>query len=127
MPNGFNYEWIKRSIIVRTRFEGMHAYKNAPDEVAFLRNMHRHMFHVELISEVFHDDRELEFFIVKKQLDEFIGARFPYGEDAGSCEQIAEAIMIHFAELLYDETLGSRFIACKVCEDGENCAIVSNR
>jgi hypothetical protein len=33
-------------IQVRTSFVGVHQWKDAPDEVAFLRNLHRHVFKV---------------------------------------------------------------------------------
>ena len=32
------------SIIVRTQFEGFHKYVHAPDEVSYLRQLHRHIF-----------------------------------------------------------------------------------
>ena len=56
-------------IIVKTSFRGFHQYKDAPDQVAFLKNLHRHDFIVEAKIEVKHDDRELEFFIEQSALD----------------------------------------------------------
>ena len=43
---------MKSSIVVRTSFEGIHQYTNAPEEVDFLRHPHRHMFYVEAEIEV---------------------------------------------------------------------------
>jgi hypothetical protein len=80
-------------IIVQTKFEGIHNYPDAPKEVAFLRTPHRHEFHVNLQMETFHDDREIEFIMVKRALDAKL--QFLYGcIDIGktSCEQIATVI-----------------------------------
>ena len=35
---------VRRWIRVRTTFEGFHCWPSAPNEVAFLRNVHRHLF-----------------------------------------------------------------------------------
>jgi len=42
--------WAK----ITTQFEGIHKYPNAPDEMAFLRFDHRHIFHVTVWIEQFH-------------------------------------------------------------------------
>lgn len=101
-----------------TRFTAMHAWDDAPDEVAFLRSPHRHEFHVRLSVEVDHDDRDIEFIMLKRALDGFIAARI-LGTDR-SCEQYASAIRDHFAE-----QYPGRAITVDVSEDGENGAIVT--
>lgn len=107
--------------------EGTHFYGAAPDEVAYLRESHRHMFGIRAEVEVFHDDREVEFVMLKH----FIGNRLDAGYtwcsnkklfDFGptSCEMIAS--------YLVDELLtkyGERNITVTVDEDGENGATVS--
>ena len=60
---------INTLVKVQFQFEGMHCWPNAPKEVAFLCSMHRHMFHVTAKIEVFHDDRDLEFILVKRYLE----------------------------------------------------------
>ena len=53
---------------IKGQFEAEHKWDKAPEDVAFLRNLHRHMFFVEVHIELFHEDRELEFYRVKRQL-----------------------------------------------------------
>lgn len=105
-------------VIVRTRFEGTHCWPQAPLEVSYLRFQHRHEFHVELKIEVRHDDRELEFILLKKDLRLFLGSGF--NKETDSCEAMAKSI-IEWAKSKYG--LG-RFYSCAVFEDGENGAQV---
>ena len=37
-----------RYIFITDKFEGYHKYVDAPEEVAFLRNAHRHLFGVRV-------------------------------------------------------------------------------
>lgn len=104
---------MRNSIIVKTSFEGLHQYVNAPDEVAFLRNLHRHIFHVEAEIEVFDEDRELEFVIVKRALNRYLYSR-PFGSTY-SCEQMARQIINHLIE-----KFGKRKMCVTVLEDNEN-------
>lgn len=107
-------------IIVKTSFRGFHQYKDAPDQVAFLKNLHRHDFIVEAKIEVKHDDRELEFFIEQSALDVLI-AHTINEEDVGSCEMAARALI---TEMLKDPKYRGRLIEVSVSEDGENRAVV---
>ena len=104
---------MKSSIVVRTSFEGIHKYSDAPQEVAFLREPHRHLFVVEVEMEVFHSDRELEFIMVKHNLNKFLFSK-PFGIRS-SCEQMASEI-ITFLVGAY----GERQMIVGVFEDGEN-------
>lgn len=113
----------KTFIIVKTQFEGMHCYPNAPEEVAFLKNPHRHMFHVEAEIEVFHEDRELEFILVKRDLNKWLAS---IQLENCSCETIAKVLQDYLkerypvpAELNLDRT---RYVNVKVFEDNENGA-----
>lgn len=109
---------VTTTIFVTTQFEGIHCYPDAPDEVAFLRSPHRHMFHVRATLEVFHDDRELEFILVKRALDQFVtGDALQHR----SCEMIAREIL-NFLRAKY----GVRSSAVEVSEDGENGATISS-
>ena len=110
---------MKKLIVVRTQFEGTHRYPDAPDEVAFLRYPHRHVFHVELQIEVYHDDRELEFIIVKRDLDAYIKWMFESCIDK-SCEAMAELIRSYAHERWGEH----RLVNVGVFEDGENGAWV---
>ena len=115
-------------VTVKSQFEGIHCYPEAPDEVSFLREFHRHMFHVELEIEVFSNDRELEFIMVKRRLEEFTSVLLTLGRM--SCEMIAEDIQDHFKKLYpisksvnpFGTVLDREFriIHVRVLEDNEN-------
>lgn len=110
-------------IKVRTEFEGFHYYPNAGDidsRIKFLENEHRHMFKVEVKISVNHLDRELEFFLVKWALQEFIQA----GEqNHKSCEMIATDILENHLLPNY----GERYYEIVVSEDGESDGIIEYR
>ena len=107
---------MTKYIYITTQFEGYHCWPDAPAEVNFLRHRHRHMFHVKVEMEVHHDDRELEFFLVKRYVDTILPSK-----ELGvqSCEMIATHIL-HAMQLRY----GSRWCKVTVNEDNENGAYV---
>jgi hypothetical protein len=105
---------MKAFIEVKTEFAGFHRWVNAPDEVYFLRNLHRHLFKVACVFEVTHHDRQLEFFIMQDKIEEVIEELMAKPEsELWSCEHWAAAIL-------------AAVNACevRVSEDGENSAIV---
>jgi len=111
---------VNTFIKVRTEFEGFHYYPNAgkiDHRISFLENMHRHMFHVTVKISVTHLDRELEFFLVKWALNEFIQAG---DQNNKSCEMIAKNILDKHLLPSY----GERYYEVVVSEDGESDGIV---
>ena len=108
---------MNTTIIVKTNFEGIHKFEDAPQEVGYLREPHRHIFFIEVEMEVFHDDRELEFIMVKHKVEQFINSK-PFGI-RHSCEQMAKDI-IAFLRHEYDSEPLQRKIAVTVLEDNEN-------
>jgi len=111
---------MKTSIKIRTQFEFVHCWKDAPEEVQFLRYLHRHDFLVSCEIEVFHNDRELEFFMVLHRLEHFIEAvMIPNCDVTTSCEQFAQQIFQYLID-----TYGKRKIKVEVSEDGKSSAIV---
>ncbi len=100
-------------IFVKTRFTAFHNWPDAPEEVGFLRNIHRHEFHVEVRWNVSHSDRDREFFIMKRKLQTHL-TKYYFGKNLGerSCEMIAYEIMEEFE--------ANTVI---VSEDGENGSI----
>lgn len=111
----------KTYIKVRTQFEGFHCYPNAGDidlRIKFLENDHRHMFKVEVKIEVSHSDRELEFFLVKWALQDFITAG---QQNRKSCEMIATDILRDHLIPAYGT---QRYYEIIVSEDGESDGIV---
>jgi hypothetical protein len=109
-------------IVVRFRFEGIHNYPLAPAGVLFLKDKHRHVFHVEAKIQVFHDDRELEFILVKRLLESNMICK-QYDLGSMSCETIAKAFISQL-QFVYGY---SRNIFIRVFEDGENGAEVEYR
>lgn len=107
-------------IKIRTEFEGFHYYPNAGEidsRIKFLENEHRHMFKVEVKISVTHLDRELEFFLVKWALQDYLReSKMNYK----SCEMIATDILEQHLKLLY----GERYYEIVVSEDGESDGIV---
>ena len=112
-----NYTYIR----VRTQFEGFHFYPNASTidpRIKFLETEHRHMFKVEVKISVNHLDRELEFFLVKWALAEFIQAG---NQNHKSCEMIATDILNNHLMRNYGS---DRYYEVTVSEDGESDGIV---
>lgn len=101
--------------------EGIHNWPDCPfDEVAYLRDPHRHVFHVKAHKYVTHSDRDVEFIMMKHEIAQFLRERYWHNAKkchvfgARSCEMIAE-------ELIYEFDLSR----CEVSEDNENGAIVT--
>lgn len=109
----------KRKIYVQTQFEGWHSWKDAPEEVQFLQNCHRHVFHVKVTIDVYHNDREIEFFIFKNDVNTIIKNNVDV-KDTGSCEHVAAII----ARRLHDKGYTKRLITVEVSEDKENGGVV---
>ena len=106
---------VIRKIWVTATFEGMHQYKNAPDEVAFLKHLHRHIFHVKVSLEVFHNDREVEFIMFKNEI-----AAISKNLNHESCEMMAENILKYV-----EKNYPGRSCSVSVSEDNENGATVT--
>lgn len=107
---------LQRQITVRGQYVGFHAYEDAPDEVAFLKNSHRHVFKWEAHIEVYHNDRELEFFIVQSKIENLIVPFATLTGNLGSCETQAERILKGLVNLYGAD----RWYKVSVSEDGEN-------
>lgn len=103
---------MNRHIIITVLQVGYHKWDAAPDDVAFLRNEHRHVFHLKVSFPVTHNDRDLEFFQVQRDLRKW--AKSPMNMNGKSCEMLAEDILKAFPHAAWAE----------VWEDGENGARV---
>jgi hypothetical protein len=104
----------QKFIWVTFQKEGIHKYPDAPEGVEFLKYPHRHMFHFRVEMEVFHEDRDVEFILLKRELE----ALYSEGTlqlDFKSCEMMADDLY----EYLEDKYEG-RDIVIEVSEDLEN-------
>lgn len=113
-------------VTVKTSFEGIHCFPEAPEEVKFLRQEHRHMFGVTAKVEVYSDDREIEFVMMKHRINDFLDRQ---KDECGvwqmgrtSCEQVAKKICDVLAKCY---NLSGRYFEITVDEDGENGATIS--
>lgn len=104
----------QKLIWVTFQKEGIHKYPNAPEGVEFLKYPHRHMFHFRVAIQVFHDDRELEFILFKREL-EALYADETLQLDYKSCEMMAEDLAKYIIA-----QYPNRFLEIEVSEDGEN-------
>ena len=102
-----NYIWVT------TSFEGFHKYTGAPTEVSFLRNTHRHIFHLKVYIQVYHNDREIEFILFKRYIQNLTGIILDLNYK--SCEMISDEL---YNKIIADYP--GRVIIIEVSEDGEN-------
>lgn len=114
---------ITRWIEVSFQKEGIHKYPAAlTDErlkdVSFLGHPHRHMFHFYVKVEVFHNDRDIEFILLKRELEALYGTKLEL--DYKSCEMIAEELL-HYIIKTYSNR---RKVEVRVYEDNENGAVL---
>ncbi len=113
---------LSRFIFVTTKKEGFHKYPDAPEGVEFLKFRHRHLFGVKVQLEVFHNERELEFILVKRDLEKYLDKRLSEDEN-NSCESIAESVY-NYMKTRYDND--KRLVEVTIDEDGENGGIISD-
>ena len=104
------------AILVNQEHEFIHCWPEAPEEVSFLRNPHRHILHIKLQLQVFHNDRDLEFIMVKRSLDKYLEETLPTLELRTSCEDVAKLVWM-WAKDTYGR---ERYCTVEVMEDGEN-------
>lgn len=104
--------------VVRFDREGWHNWPTAPDNRAYLRHPHRHLFQFEVGVSVGHQNREIEF----HDLRDFCLSAVPDRHNHGSrsCELIARELIA----ALVDTYGADRRYAVAVFEDGENGAVV---
>ena len=104
----------QKFIWVTFQKEGIHQYPDAPAGVEFLRYPHRHIFHFKVQLEVFHNDRDVEFILFKRQLEKL------YVSEAltllhKSCEMISDELALTI-QTLYP----GRDLIITISEDNEN-------
>ncbi len=112
---------ISTEVYCTLQVEGLHNWPICPfEEVNYLCDPHRHVFHIKTNKKVTHDDRDVEFIMLKHQIESYLYDTY---FDEGlllvnfkgmSCEMIAKKLITKF-----------NLTRCEVSEDGENGAIVS--
>lgn len=109
----------KLFVTVKNQFDDLHYYPNAPVEVSYLRNFHRHTFVLTSTIQVFHEDRELEFYMVKDFIDSVIPDLKELVAEK-SCENIASFVL----DTLKNKYGINRAYSISCSEDGWNTATV---
>lgn len=110
------------TVLITFQLEGLHQFPKAGElfpDVYFLSNLHRHMFHFKLEKEVFHDDRDIEFLMFKREVIEYLNKYYSSEHKClhfsnMSCEMIAKELLLKFG-----------CYSVEVWEDGENGAKIS--
>ena len=110
---------------VKTQFEGFHCWPEAPDDVAFLRTLHRHQFGVQLtLCLPAGSTRQFEFFQVQRDLS-YLCARLAAHMkhfNCMSCEDMAARLGDTAADKPY--AWREFLLSISVSEDEENSATV---
>jgi len=99
------------------QFEAFHSWAEAPEGVTFLKNKHRHLFKCKVWVEVEHNDRDIEFILLKRDCERLVNKLTK--NNVGSCEMLAEL----FLKQLSQKYKGRGMMA-EVSEDGENGALI---
>lgn len=111
----------KKMIWVTFQKEGLHKYPAAATDprlegVSFLGYIHRHIFHFKVELEVFHDDRDVEFILLKRELERLFDSD-TLDLNFKSCEMISDDLAAYIKD-----KYPNRDIVITVSEDGENGA-----
>ena len=107
-------------VYVTEQLEFIHKYENAPQEVSYLRNLHRHILHIKVKIEVFNEDREIEFIMLKHRVHDLMQIQY---EETCSCESIA----VYLLNCMKEAYGTDRDVIIEVSEDGENGVVLENR
>lgn len=111
---------MKTFVIINFDIVGFHRYPDAPEQVSFLRNNHRHIFQIAVSYKVKGLDREKEIFIQQKQVEDYLYESYgnPCQFKAMSCEMIAKDIL--------EFSLEDGAVQVIVLEDGKGGAIAQS-
>lgn len=112
----------RTTVIVNTSVDGCHNFPAAKQifpEVDFLSDRHRHMFSIKLASIVTHSDRDKEFIMLKRDIQQYVLDKY-YNDNTRTCEFGARSCEMLAEELL--EKFDAQWV--EVWEDQENGAKV---
>lgn len=109
-------------ITARSRCIGFHRWPDAPDPRAYLRDRHRHEFHIAAVVAVEHSERAVEFHdlqqviaaVIPHLADDMSSDAFEFG--SRSCEVLAQGLAGQL------EHRGYRVLSVTWSEDGQNDA-----
>lgn len=109
---------MKQFVWIKTVLEGFHAYKDAPEDVKFLRNEHNHEFRIKVWVSVLDSSRNIEFFQLKRKIDYLLANNKCFKGDVGSCEMLSDNLYHLMLDNKIYEDIWYREIRIDVSEDG---------
>lgn len=109
----------QKTVYCTVQWEAIHHWPDAPEEVDFLREPHRHEFEATVHVEVGHDDRDVEFILLKRLVNYIVGKRLSGYQQETSCEEMCHIIAASLHRRNYPVS------KVEVSEDGENGATVT--
>ncbi|MBT2282947.1 hypothetical protein J7E78_05265 [Paenibacillus polymyxa] len=122
---------MKTYVKVKHEIDGVHSYPLATGTHSYLKDTHRHKFYITVKAEVFHMDREIEFFELKDTVSSYFKNSFSkfnnsliYDFGKQSCEMLAKGLMEHL--MIVYNTHQNRRLIITVSEDNENESEVDN-
>ena len=100
-----------KTVFAKVLFEATHNWPGCNlEEVSYLQHEHRHIFHIHAYVEVSHNDRQIEFIVLKHTIEEYLQKYYPNRKlGSKSCEMLAVELIEAF-----------QLSKCVVLEDGEN-------
>lgn len=108
------------NIVIKIQIEGLHHWPECPiPEVSYLKDLHRHVFHMTCKKMVTHSDRDIEIIQFKHNILEYLNKK--YWNDNHRCLLFGRMSCEDIAQELYDKF---EMNYCEVLEDGENGAEV---
>lgn len=123
-PMHYNVSQVRKFIWITFKKEGVHNYPAAATDpklatgdwrdVSFLAALHRHIFHFRVELEVSHNDRDVEFIQLKRELERLYD-QHTLKLDHKSCEMIADELSNYITS-----KYPNRSLRIEVGEDGEN-------
>lgn len=111
-------------VFIKTEFYGIHQWKECEiQEVSFLKFPHRHKVFVEVHINVTKKNREIEFFILQKQVNDIITKLYGSEQIKNLQNKSMETIASEIKKLLQRKYLQNKMII--LCsEDNENGAYI---
>lgn len=107
---------MKINIIITLQIEGRHRWAECPiPEMSFLRDYHRHQFHVKCEKAVSHSNRDVEIIKFQREVRDYFQRNY-FKESLQMCDfenKSCEDLCIDLIEA-YD------LESCEILEDGEN-------
>lgn len=112
---------ITTEVYCTLQVEATHNWPACPfEEVDYLRVPHRHVFHIKAFKPVYHDDRDVEFIMLKHEIQDYLEEKY-YDHRKKlhvlghtSCEMLGRELALEFGLSRVD-----------VSEDNENGAITT--